>query len=74
MSTYVATHTVHAEPMRRSQYCRLRNWTAPPPHEDEDGYLVEDLAALPNHARYLGHISWVPVTIFERDYRKEEAA
>jgi hypothetical protein len=58
---YVGVQILHAEPMKRADYCKLRGWDLPTNENGEDeGFLVENRALARNTAAppYSGHISW----------------
>lgn len=67
---YVGTKVVHATPMNRLEYNKLRGWSVPSDENPEDpGYLVEYTdGGQANHPDYKGYISWSPKEVFEKSY------
>lgn len=59
--TYVGTSVVHALPMNRGEYNKLRGWTVPPDEDAEDnGYVIQEGRT--------GHLNWKPQDVFEKIY------
>lgn len=70
VKTYVGTKVVHAAPLSRGDYNKLRGWEVPVDENPEDeGYLVEYVdGGKPNHPSFTGYISWSPKDVFEKSY------
>lgn len=69
--TYIGTKVIHAVPMTRLEYNRLRRWTLP---EDEDGndqgYLVQYATGQETNVEgFGGYVSWSPKDVFEESYK-----
>lgn len=69
--TYIGTKVIHAVPMTRLEYNRLRRWTLP---EDEDGndqgYLVQYADGQETNVEgFGGYVSWSPKDVFEGSYK-----
>ena len=71
-ATYVGAKCIHAVPMKRLDYIRLRGWEVPADENPEDaGYLVEYTdGGAPNVAGFAGYISWSPTAVFEAAYER----
>lgn len=71
VQTYVGTKVLHATPMGRGEYDRLRGWTVPENENPHDaGYMVEYTdGGAPNVPGYEGYISWSPKDVFEGTYK-----
>lgn len=67
---YIGTKVVHAKPMNRAEYNKLRGWSLPSDENPEDpGYLVEYTeGGSANHPDYKGYVSWSPKDVFEKSY------
>lgn len=70
VKTYVGTKVVHACPMSRGAYNKMRGWEVPADEDPEDeGYLVEYAdGGKPNTLAFKGYISWSPRDVFEKAY------
>lgn len=70
VKTYVGTKVVHACPMSRGAYNKLRGWETPADEDpDEAGYLVEYAdGGKPNLQHFRGYVSWSPKDVFEGSY------
>lgn len=68
--TYYGTKVVHATPMTRLEYNKIRGWEVPADEDPTDeGYLVEYTdGGRPNVPGFTGYVSWSPRDIFERAY------
>ena len=68
--TYVGTKVLHAVPMTRGDYNRLRNWVIPEEENpNEEGYLVQYADnQTPNCQGFTGYISWSPADVFKKAY------
>lgn len=68
--TYVGTKVVHAIPMTKGEYNKLRKWEVPPgENPEEKGYLVQYTDGGPTNVYgFDGYISWTPENVFERAY------
>lgn len=67
--TYTGTKVVHAIPMSRGEYNRMRNWQLPlDQNPDDEGYLVEYISGEVVVLGFSGYISWTPKEVFERNY------
>lgn len=71
MQLFIGTKLIHASPMTRAQYNRLRGWEVPSDENPTDeGFLVEYLdGGKGNVPGYKGYVSWSPKGVFERAYR-----
>ena len=69
-TTYQGAKTLHAVPMTRGDYNRLRNWVIPAEENpDDEGYLVQYADDQPTNCRgFTGYVSWSPKHVFERAY------
>jgi hypothetical protein len=72
MQRFIGTELVLAKPMTLGEYNKYRGWTIP---EDEDpsteGVLIEYLdGGKPNHDLHQGYISWSPMDVFTKSYRR----
>ena len=72
MEKYLGTKLVKAQPMTRQEYNDYRNWTLPSDENGtDDGMLVEYIdGGTSNDARHVGYISWSPLDVFNRAYRR----
>lgn len=72
MNQYIGTKRVLARPMNRQAYNDYRGWTLPSNENGADeGMLVEYLdGGQANDPRHKGYISWSPLDVFNRAYRK----
>ena len=72
VKNYRCNKKVQARPMTRQAYNDLRGWFLPINENGTDeGYLVEELdSSSPNHADFLGYISWSPKAVFERNHKE----
>lgn len=72
MQQYIGTKLVKAQLMTRQQYNDYRGWTLPANENgDDEGFLVEYLdGGQANDRRHEGYISWSPVGVFDRAYRR----
>lgn len=70
MTTHVGTKVIHATPMNRYDYNRLRGWPLPPDEIGTDeGYLVEYAdGGDANVDGFAGYVSWSPKAVFDRAY------
>lgn len=70
VKTYVGTKVVHACPMTRLTYNKLRGWELPANENGDDaGYLVEYAdGGAPNLPPFRGYVSWSPKDVFEKAY------
>lgn len=70
--TYVGTKVVHAFPMTRLEYNKLRGWELPADENgDDEGFIVEYAdGGKANTPGFKGYISWSPKDVFERAYGK----
>lgn len=70
VKTYLGTKVVHAAPLSRGDYNKLRGWEVPADEDPEDeGYLVEYVdGGAKNHPAFSGYISWSPRDVFEKAY------
>lgn len=70
VKTYVSTKVVHACPMPRLAYNKLRGWELPANENGDDaGYLVEYAdGGAPNLPPFKGYVSWSPKGVFEKAY------
>lgn len=70
--TYIGTKVVHAEPMTRGEYNKVRGWEVPANENPNDlGYLVQYADGQEtNVPGYTGYVSWSPRDVFERSYRE----
>lgn len=70
VKTYIGTKVVHAVPMTRAAYNKLRGWQLPDNEDgDDEGYLVQYTdGGDTNVAGYTGYVSWSPQDVFERAY------
>lgn len=74
MKTYTGTKTIHATPMSRLAYNKMRGWTVPADEDGTDqGFLVEYTdGGKANVAGFTGYVSWSPADVFERTYREKD--
>lgn len=70
MTTHVGTKVVHARPMTRAVYNKLRGWELPADENGSDpGYLVEYAdGGNANVEGFAGYVSWSPQDVFDRAY------
>lgn len=69
--TYVGTKVVHATPLNRREYTRLRAWDLPADENgDDEGYLIEYAdGGQPNVSGFAGYVSWSPKDVFDASYQ-----
>lgn len=74
MNSYIGTKIIAARPMTRQEYNDYRDWTLPADENGADeGMLVEYMdGGKSNHPNHLGYISWSPIDVFSRAYRKTD--
>lgn len=70
VKTYVGTKVIHAVPMSRADYNKLRKWDLPKDEDGSDaGYLVEYTdGSGSNLPGFSGYVSWSPRGVFEKSY------
>ncbi len=70
-TTYTGTRVVHATPMTRGNYNKLRGWVCPENEDPADeGYLVRsDSRVCENVQGMKGYVTWLPKHTFEREYQ-----
>lgn len=74
MQKFVGTKEILAKPMNRKEYNDYRGWELPEDENGEDeGMLVEYInGGKSNHPNHEGYISWSPIDVFEKAYKKAE--
>jgi hypothetical protein len=70
MKQFIGVKLIHAEPMTRLAYNKLRGWELPADENgDDEGFLVEYMdGGKSNVPGYVGYVSWSPKDVFERAY------
>lgn len=72
METYIGVKVIKAKPMTRQEYNDYRGWILPQDESGSDeGMLVEYVdGGKANHPGHEGYISWSPLDVFDRAYKK----
>jgi len=74
MERFIGVKEINAQPMTRQAYNDFRGWELPDDEDGDDlGFLVEYVdGGKQNTELFKGYVSWSPIDVFERAYRKTE--
>ena len=74
MAQYIVTKMLKGKPMTRQEYNDYQGLDLPESEKhlaNEEGMLVEyEDTDHPNHIKHAGYISWSPLPVFDKAYRK----